>query len=193
MSQESTRSAPASSEVGRNTVIRHWTGLGLGVLLAVVVYLILPDSLASEARGTAAVGVLMAVWWMTEAIPLSATALVPLVLFPALGVASIGNTDHTDEAGEETGGQILGAAAPYADKIIFLFMGGFMLALAMQKWGLHKRIALRTVQLVGKAGHDGRGFHDRHRVPEHVGQQHGHHGDDAAHRPFRAGTGEPAR
>lgn len=150
MSQETpTRTVPATGEVSRTTVIRHWTGLGLGVLLAIGVYLILPDSLANEARGTAAVGTLMAVWWMTEAIPLSATALVPLVLFPVLGVASIGNTDHTDESGQETGGQILGAAAPYADEVIFLFMGGFMLALAMQKWGLHKRIALRTVQFVG--------------------------------------------
>ncbi len=69
---------------------------------------------------------------MTEALPLAATALLPLVLFPLFGVSDIED-----------------AASPYADDIIFLFMGGFMLALAMQRWNLHKRIALRTVLAVG--------------------------------------------
>jgi len=80
----------------------------------------------------AAVSALMACWWVTEALPLAATALLPLLLFPALGLASASE-----------------AAAPYANHVIFLFMGGFMLARSMQRWGLHRRLALRVVAAVG--------------------------------------------
>lgn len=111
---------------------RQWIGLALGPVLAVAAFLLLPSDLATPARITAAVAVLMAVWWVGEALPLAATALLPLVLFPFLGVSEIED-----------------AAAPYADDVIFLFMGGFMIALAMQRWNLHKRIALRTVLSVG--------------------------------------------
>jgi sodium-dependent dicarboxylate transporter 2/3/5 len=91
-----------------------------------------PDGLPVEGWRTAAVAVLMAVWWVTEAIPISATALLPLVLFPVLGVDTITAT-----------------AAPYAQPMIFLFMGGFMIALAMQRWGLHRRIALNIIHAIG--------------------------------------------
>ncbi|NIJ12776.1 sodium-dependent dicarboxylate transporter 2/3/5 [Saccharomonospora amisosensis] len=111
---------------------RQWIGLTLGPILAVVAFLLLPGDLPTPARITGAVAVLMAVWWVSEALPLAATALLPLVLFPFLGVSEIED-----------------AAAPYADDVIFLFMGGFMIALAMQRWNLHKRIALRTVLSVG--------------------------------------------
>lgn len=107
-------------------------GLVLGIVFAALVYLLLPDSLPPEGRTTAGIAVLMAIWWMTEAIPIPATALLPLVLFPFTGVASIEDV-----------------AAPYANDIIFLFMGGFVLALAMQRWNLHRRIALRIVSAVG--------------------------------------------
>jgi sodium-dependent dicarboxylate transporter 2/3/5 len=80
----------------------------------------------------AAVAVLMAVWWMTEAIPIPATALFPLVLFPLLGA-----------------GKMREVAAPYANPLVFLFMGGFMMALAMQRWGLHRRIALHIIRATG--------------------------------------------
>ena len=76
----------------------------------------------------AAVAGLMVVWWITEALPLAATALVPLVLFPLLGITS----------GKEV-------AAVYMNSTIFLFIGGFVLALSMQRWDLHTRIALRVI------------------------------------------------
>ncbi|MFW6078941.1 MAG: SLC13 family permease [Gemmatimonadota bacterium] len=108
-------------------------GLPLGILLFVGVLLApMPEGISVAAQRTAAVAALMAVWWMTEALPLPATSLLPLVLFPALDILS-----PTD------------AATPYANPVIFLFMGGFLLALAMQRWGLHRRIALTIVGLIG--------------------------------------------
>jgi sodium-dependent dicarboxylate transporter 2/3/5 len=79
-----------------------------------------------------AVAALMATWWITEPIALAATSLLPLVLFPFLGIASAGQ-----------------AAAPYANHLIYLFLGGFMLAQAMQRWNLHRRLALHIVKVVG--------------------------------------------
>ena len=81
---------------------------------------------------TLAVAVLMAIWWVTEALPLAVTALVPLVAFPMLGVID----------GKEI-------SESYINHIIFLFMGGFIMALAMERWGLHKRIALYILKWVG--------------------------------------------
>jgi len=109
-------------------------GLLLGIVLAFVVYLFLdfPAELQLQ-KILASVAALMAVWWITECIPLAATSLVPLVLFPFLGILS----------GKET-------AASYINSTIFLFMGGFIIALAMEKWELHKRIALSLISLFGK-------------------------------------------
>ena len=127
---------------------RRWIGLLLGVVLAGIVYLIFPSSGAdlvnatvtdgetvyslTALRLTAAGAVLMGVWWMTEAIPLAATALVPLVLFPVFQVIDF-----------------KAIAAPYASSTIFLFMSGFILALGMQRWNLHRRLALLVVRAVG--------------------------------------------
>ena len=91
---------------------------------------------ANQMAITAAVACLMGVWWMTEAIPLAATALVPLAAFPILG------------AGKGLSG-IGEVGAAYGSSTIWLFMGGFFLALAMQRWKLQRRIALVTVLLVG--------------------------------------------
>jgi solute carrier family 13 (sodium-dependent dicarboxylate transporter), member 2/3/5 len=91
-----------------------------------------PEGLSVEGWRTAGAGLLMAVFWIAEPIPIPATALLPLVLFPALGL-----------------GDIRATAAPYANPIIFLFLGGFIIALAMQRWHLHRRIA---IALVGRLG-----------------------------------------
>jgi sodium-dependent dicarboxylate transporter 2/3/5 len=91
-----------------------------------------PEGLEPSAWRTAAVGLLMAVWWVTEAVSISATALLPIVLFPLLGITDVE-----------------GATSPYANPLIFLFLGGFLLAQAMQAWGLHRRVALGIVQRVG--------------------------------------------
>jgi len=120
----------------------QWIGLCAGPVLAAICYFVLPHTFINEARDTAqftvagratlAVMVWMAVWWLTEAIDISATALLPIAVFPILGIASIKET-----------------TAPFASDIIFLFMGGFLLALSMQRWGLDKRIALLTLRIVG--------------------------------------------
>jgi sodium-dependent dicarboxylate transporter 2/3/5 len=109
--------------------------LGLFAGLAGFVLMLLlpaPEGLSVEGWRTAAVAFLMAAWWMTEAIPIPATAIIPLVLFPALGILNAAN-----------------ASAPYANDLIFLFMGGFFIAVTMERWGLHRRIALGILARVG--------------------------------------------
>lgn len=110
-----------------------WVGF-LGGLLVFLLMLLSdsPEGLSLEGWRTAAVAVLMATWWVTEVIPISGTALIPLVLFPILGIVDI-------EA----------AAAPYADPMIYLFLGGFIIAIAMQRWDLHRRIALNIINFIG--------------------------------------------
>ena len=101
----------------------------LGIVVFLALYLMFPQD---PAMNVAAVTALMVIWWITEAIPIPATALVPLILFPVIGVLNASE-----------------AASPYADKIIFLFMGGFIIAMSMQRWGLHERIALHIIKLMG--------------------------------------------
>jgi sodium-dependent dicarboxylate transporter 2/3/5 len=114
----------------------QWVGLALGPSLAIVMLLAgAPDGLGDAAWRTAAIGVLMAVWWATEAVPIAATALLPLVVFPMLDIASIHD-----------------AARPYSNKVIYLFLGGFIVAFAMQRWNLHRRIALNVLQVAGGEG-----------------------------------------
>lgn len=104
----------------------------MGPPLAGVTYLLLSGVAGSAAALTAAVALLMASWWITQAIPIPATALLPLILFPIFADVSV----------SEVG-------ASYGDSVIFLFMGGFMLALTVQRWQLHRRIALTTIRLAG--------------------------------------------
>ncbi len=113
--------------------LRQRIGLWLGPsLFALLQLLPPPPGLAPEAWQVAALGLWMATWWISEAISIPATALLPLVVLPLAGVADIRQ-----------------AAAPYANPLIFLFLGGFILALAMQRWHLHKRIALTIIGWVG--------------------------------------------
>lgn len=101
-------------------------GLLLGPALALSLqWFDAPQGLSSEAWWVVSLAVLMVVWWVTEAIPIAATAMLPLALLPLAGAASVKD-----------------AAAPYADPIIFLFIGGFMLAACVERWRLHERIAL---------------------------------------------------
>jgi len=94
-----------------------------------------PETMPLSAWHTAIAAILMAIWWCTEAVHVSVTAIVPLAIFPLLGI-----------------GDIKTVAAPYANPIIYLFMGGFVIALAVEKWNLHKRIALTILASVGKSG-----------------------------------------
>jgi len=112
---------------------RQALGLVLGPLLFVLLLLLpVPQGLSPEGMKVAAVAVLMAVWWVSDAIPIPATALLPIVLFPFLSVMKTQ--------------QVTGA---YANHLIYLFMGGFLIAAAMEKWQLHRRIALKTISLIG--------------------------------------------
>ena len=117
-------------------------GLAAGLVGAVLVYVLLPGDLAHSAKVTAATAVLMGLWWMTEAIPIPATALLPLVIFPVLSESTAADGTVSPVTVDQVG-------ASYGNNIIFLFMGGFLLALAMQRWNLHRRIALLTVRAMG--------------------------------------------
>ena len=103
-------------------------------LMALALLLPLPGEMPPEGRRTAAITLLMATWWITEAIPLAATALLPIALFPLLAILPAGET-----------------TAAYGDPNIFLFAGGFFIAMAMQKWRLHERIALSIILRAGTA------------------------------------------
>ena len=105
-------------------------------LFALILIIPPPQDMAPEAWRLLAVAVLMVTWWITEAIPVGATALLPVALFPIVGATTAGE-----------------AASPYGDPIIFLFMGGFFLAMAMERWQLHRRIALNIVSRTGSQQH----------------------------------------
>jgi len=107
-------------------------GLITGPALFALAIAIPIEGLTFQARIVLATALWMASWWITEAIPIYATALIPLALFPAFNVATLPQL-----------------AASYADKIIFLFLGGFMIALAIERSGLHERIALNVIKTFG--------------------------------------------
>jgi len=120
-------------DVGGEYGRRQRIGFVLGpALFALLLLAPTPEGLSASGQATAAVTVWVAVWWISEAIPIPATSLLPIVLFPLTGALALAET-----------------APSYADPLIFLFMGGFFLAMAMQRWGLHRRIALQTIRTVG--------------------------------------------
>ena len=91
-----------------------------------------PEGLTLEANAILASTVWMAIWWITEAIPISVTALLPIILFPLSGGLELSET-----------------TASFGHKYVFLYLGGFIIAIAMQKWNLHKRIALNIISFIG--------------------------------------------
>ncbi|MEX0884014.1 MAG: DASS family sodium-coupled anion symporter [Cyclobacteriaceae bacterium] len=108
-------------------------GLFLGPFVFLVFFIFVkPEGLSEEGASLVAITFWIAIWWITEAIPIAATALLPLVLFPLTGVMGIKTT-----------------SIPYADPMVLLYMGGFMIAVSIEKWNLHKRIALRIIAFLG--------------------------------------------
>jgi sodium-dependent dicarboxylate transporter 2/3/5 len=95
---------------------------------------VLPPPVGLPAAGwqTLGLALMMAIWWTTEPVPIGVTALLPLIVLPLIGVADIG-----------------AAAAPYANPLVFLFLGGFLLAAGVKRWGLHRRLAHAAVRAIG--------------------------------------------
>ena len=120
-------------DVGGQYDRRQKIGLVAGpVLFAAIMLAPTPEGLSAGGQAVAATTAWVAAWWIGEAIPIPATSLLPIVLFPLTGALDVDAT-----------------TAPYANDLIFLFMGGFFIAMAMQRWNLHRRIALRTIRVVG--------------------------------------------
>lgn len=108
-------------------------GLFLGPILFLLIILFFhPLGLTASANAVLATAIWIAVWWITEAIPIAVTALLPIVLFPLSGGMNLNQT-----------------TASYGHKYVFLYIGGFILALAIEKWKLHRRIALTIIKIVG--------------------------------------------
>ena len=120
--------------LGNFFVNRKIFSLVLGIILffCIIIFVDLGPNTENQ-KTMAAIAVLMSVWWITEAIPLAATALLPLLLFPVFGLLS------TDSI-----------ATSYFNSTIFLFLGGFIIALGMERWNLHKRIAIMLILIFGK-------------------------------------------
>ena len=113
------------------------TAATIGLLLGPLSFLLIfffasPDDLSPEGVAMMAATSWVAIWWITEAVPIAATSLLPLVLFPLLGVMGIKDT-----------------SIAYSDPMVLLYMGGFMIAVTIEKWNLHKRIALAIISVIG--------------------------------------------
>ncbi len=124
-----------SKEPGRTKLQVKIISLFAGIALAFFFYFINPLHVDRSASIVLAIAALMITWWVTEALPMPVVALLPLILFPLFHI-----------------GEIKSVATNYADPVIFLFMGGFMLGLAIEKWNLHRRIALSIVRFTGTSG-----------------------------------------
>lgn len=115
--------------------LKQWGGIVLGIVLALLIYITNPFGLETKAVTVLALAALMITWWVTEALPMPVVALTPLVLFPLFQISSVKQV-----------------ASGYSDSVIFLFMGGFMIGMAIEKWNLHRRIALTIVSITGTSG-----------------------------------------
>ena len=113
--------------------IKNYFGFLVGILLFCMILLFLPkEFIPAKSIYMTAIVVLMAVWWITEAIPIPATALLPIVLYPLFKIMK------TSEV-----------TVNYTHHLVFLFLGGFIIALTIERWNLHKRIALHIIKIIG--------------------------------------------
>ncbi|MFN8342765.1 MAG: DASS family sodium-coupled anion symporter [Cyclobacteriaceae bacterium] len=124
-----------SSDINQTVQKTKLIGLVAGPLVFTVLLFSLGSWVPEKIVPVVATGTWMVIWWVTEAMPLAVTALLPMILFPLLSVATPKE-----------------ASAPYGDSVVFLFMGGFMLALGIEKYHLHQRIALNLIRLTGTSG-----------------------------------------
>lgn len=124
---------PPVEDAPTHRLVTQWVGLILGALFLVLPLLVdPPTSMSVPAWRCLGLSMMMAAWWATEAVPIPATALMPIFFIPILGLGSASS-----------------ATTPYANPTIFLFMGGFILGMAMERWDLHRRIALNILRLSG--------------------------------------------
>jgi sodium-dependent dicarboxylate transporter 2/3/5 len=132
-----TASNPGEAPVNREVETYQRVGRILGPAVFAVMFATehMQETMSPQAWRVAAIGLWMAIWWATEAIPVFVTAFLPIIAFDPLGIAPIRD-----------------AAAPYANPIIYLFLGGFIMALTVEKWDLHKRIALAILDRIGTDG-----------------------------------------
>jgi solute carrier family 13 (sodium-dependent dicarboxylate transporter), member 2/3/5 len=115
--------------------LRNWSAILAGLVVSLSVYFINPFQVNVQANTVLAVATLMITWWITDAMPMPVVALLPLILFPLLNIATLKETSSS-----------------YGDSILFLFFGGFMIGLAIEKWNLHTRIALTIIRATGTSG-----------------------------------------
>src|SRR5690606_19005441 len=112
----------------------RWTEIRwiYGILVALTAWRVADWFLPADAAAVTGIGLLMVFWWVQGVVPVAVVSLLALVLFPTFGLLSMGD-----------------AAAPYGDPVVFLFLGGFMIGASMEKWNLHRRIALRILMIFG--------------------------------------------
>ncbi|WP_405247740.1 SLC13 family permease [Cellulophaga sp. Asnod2-G02] len=114
-------------------ITRKTLALLLGPLLYLFFYNSSPPSgMSNDAYVMVGITLWIAVWWITEAVPIAVTSLLPIILFPLSGILDVGAT-----------------TSAYGDKYVFLYLGGFILAIAIEKWNLHRRIAINIINLIG--------------------------------------------